>query len=281
MKITHGFSDGIRTSFKALPYMIQNKMLIWFLPAFFLTLALSYGAFVLIDMAVDSADSLYTNTFGEHSLDVCGEGMMVIDCIVEVFRAIGAYMLSIVIWVSLFWLKIKLLKYFVLAFLGPVMSVISDVTEEKLTGVKRPFSLKKFIREVFRGIRTALLYFFIELFLALLLLVVALVAGWVFPVLLPFIAPIEIIVAFTIGAFFYGAAALDYVWEREDVGAFGSLGMAYKSRRLAIGIGVPFAIWMAIPIVNFTLAPIFAPALATVAAVLALKGDREKNSSAQ
>ena len=281
MKITHGFSDGIRTSFKALPYMIQNKMLIWFLPAFFLTLALSYGAIALIDMAVDSVDSLYTNTFGVHSLDVCGEGMIVIDCIEEVFRAIGSYMLSIVIWVGLFWLKIKLLKYFVLAFLGPVMSVISDVTEEKLTGVKRPFTLKKFIREVFRGIRTALLYLFIELFLALLLLVVALVAGWVFPVLLPFIAPLEIIVAFTIGAFFYGAAALDYVWEREDVGAFGSLGLAYKSRRLAVGIGVPFAIWMAIPIVNFTLAPIFAPALAAVAAVLALKGDREKNSSSQ
>ena len=280
MKITHGFSDGIRTSFKALPYMIQNKMLIWFLPAFFLTLALSYGAFALIDMAVDSVDRLYTDTFGGHSLDVCGDGM-VMDCIEEVFRAIGSYMLSIVIWVGLFWLKIKLLKYFVLAFLGPVMSVISDVTEEKLTGVKRPFSLKKFIREVFRGIRTALLYLFIELFLALLLLVVALVAGLVFPVLLPFIAPLEVIVAFTIGAFFYGAAALDYVWEREDVGAFGSLGMAYKSRRLAVGIGVPFAIWMAIPIVNFTLAPIFAPALAAVAAVLALKGDREKNSSSQ
>ena len=277
MKITHGFSDGIRTSFKALPYMIQNKMLIWFLPAFFLTLALSYGAIALIDMAVDSVDSLYTNTFGVHSLDVCGEGMIVIDCIEEVFRAIGSYMLSIVIWVGLFWLKIKLLKYFVLAFLGPVMSVISDVTEEKLTGVKRPFTLKKFIREVFRGIRTALLYLFIELFLALLLLVVALVAGWVFPVLLPFIAPLEIIVAFTIGAFFYGAAALDYVWEREDVGAFGSLGMAYKSRRLAVGIGVPFAVWMAIPIVNFTLAPIFAPALATVAAVLVLKRGREKS----
>jgi uncharacterized protein involved in cysteine biosynthesis len=214
-------------------------------------------------------------------MDVCGEVKFGMDCLVEVFRAIGSYMLSIVIWVGLFWLKIKLLKYFVLAFLGPVMSVISDVTEEKLTGVKRPFSLKKFIREVFRGIRTALLYLFIELFLALLLLVVALVAGWVFPVLLPFIAPLEVIVAFTIGAFFYGAAALDYVWEREDMGAFGSLGMAFKSRRLAVGIGVPFAIWMAIPIVNFTLAPIFAPALATVAAVLALKGDKEKNSSAQ
>ncbi len=273
MKITHGFSDGIRTSFKALPYMIKNNMLLWFLPAFFLTLALSYGAFALIDMAVDSADRLYTDTFGEHSMDVCGEGMIVMDCIEEVFRAIGSYMLSIVIWVGLFWLKIKLLKYFVLAFLGPVMSVISDVTEEKIIGVKRPFSLKKFISEVFRGIRTAFLYLFIELFLAFLLLVIALFAGWVFPVLLPFLTPLEVIFAFIIGAFFYGAAALDYVWEREDVGAFGSLGLAFKFRRLAVGIGVPFAIWMAIPIVNFTLAPIFAPALATVAAVLALKGD--------
>ena len=281
MKITHGFSDGIRTSFKALPYMIKNNMLIWFLPAFFLTLALSYGAFAIIKLAVDSADILYTDTFGEHSMDVCGEVKFGMDCLVEVFRAIGSYMLSIVIWVGLFWLKIKLLKYFVLAFLGPVMSVISDVTEEKLTGVKRPFSLKKFIRDVFRGIRTALLYLFIELFLALLLLIVALVVGWVFPVLLPFIAPLEVILAFIIGAFFYGAAALDYVWEREDVGAFGSLGLAFKSRRLAVGIGVPFAIWMAIPIVNFTLAPIFAPALATVAAVLALKGDGEMNSSSQ
>jgi len=281
MKIKHGFSDGIRTSFKALPYMIQNKMLIWFLPAFFLTLALSYGAVALIDMAVDSADRLYTDTFGEYSLDVCGEGVIVIDCIEEVLRAIGSYMLSVVIWVGLFWLKIKLLKYFVLAFLGPVMSVISDVTEEKLTGVKRSVSLKKFIREVFRGIRTAFLYLFIELFLALLLLVIALVAGWVFPVLLPFIAPLEVIVAFIIGAFFYGAAALDYVWEREDVGALGSLGLAFESRSLAVGIGVPFAIWMAIPIVNFTLAPIFAPALATVAAVLALKGGRGKHSSSE
>ncbi len=279
MKITHGFSDGIRTSFKALPFMFKHKMLIWFLPAFFLTLALSYGAFALIDMAVDFVDRLYTNAFGAHSLDVFGEGVIVMDCIEEVCIALGSYMLGIVVWVGLFWLKIKLLKYVVLAFLGPVMSVISDVTEEKLTGVKHPFSLKKFIRDVFRGIRTALLYLFIELFLALLLLVVALVAGWVFPVLLPFLAPLEVIVAFIIGAFFYGAVALDYVWEREDVGALGSLGLAYKSRRLAVGIGVPFAIWMAIPIVNFTLAPIFAPALATVAAVLALKGGEDKHSS--
>lgn len=272
MKISHGFSDGIRASFKALPYMAKNGMLIWFLPAFFLTLALSFGAFTLIDMAVDYIDRLYTNTFGESSLDVCGDGMIVFDCIEEIFRSIGSYILSVVVWVGLFWLKIKLLKYLVLAFLGPVMSVLSDITEKKLTGVKHSFSFGKFIREVFRGIRTAILYLFLELFLAVVLLFVALITGWVFPVLLPIIAPLELVIAFVIGAFFYGAAALDYVWEREDVGAFGSLSLALSSRRLAVGIGVPFAIWMAIPIVNFTIAPIFAPAFAAVASVLVLKG---------
>jgi uncharacterized protein involved in cysteine biosynthesis len=273
MKITPGFTDGIRASFKALPYMAQNGMLIWFLPAFFLTLALSFGAFALIDMAVDYIDRLYINTFGEHSLDVCGEGMIVLDCLEEIFRTIGAYMLSVVVWVGLFWLKIKLLKYLVLACLGPIMSVLSDITEEKLTGVKRSFSFGKFIREVFRGVRTAILYLFLELFVVVILLLVALVTGWIFPVLLPIIAPLEIVIAFVIGAFFYGAAALDYVWEREDVGAIGSLNLALSSSRLAVGIGVPFAIWMAIPIVNFTIAPIIAPALAAVAAALVLKSE--------
>jgi uncharacterized protein involved in cysteine biosynthesis len=253
--------------------MAQNGMLIWFLPAFFLTLALSFGAFALIDMAVDYIDRLYINTFGEHSLDVCGEGMIVLDCLEEIFRTIGAYMLSVVVWVGLFWLKIKLLKYLVLACLGPIMSVLSDITEEKLTGVKRSFSFGKFIREVFRGVRTAILYLFLELFVVVILLLVALVTGLIFPVLLPIIAPLEIVIAFVIGAFFYGAAALDYVWEREDVGAIGSLNLALSSSRLAVGIGVPFAIWMAIPIVNFTIAPIIAPALAAVAAALVLKSE--------
>ena len=66
-----------------------------------------FGAFALIDMAVDCADRLYTNTFGEHSLVVCGEGVIVMDCIEEIFRAIGSYMLRLVVWVGLFWLKVK------------------------------------------------------------------------------------------------------------------------------------------------------------------------------
>jgi CysZ protein len=165
------------------------------------------------------------------------------------------------------------MKYIVIAFLGPVMAALSEITEEKLTGVKKSFSLKRWMFEALRGVRTAILYLFIELSLSLLLLLFFAVVGLFIPILLPLIAVIEIILAFLIGAFFYGAAALDYVWEREGVGALGSFLKAKSDPALAIGVGVPFAIWMMIPVINFTLAPIFAPALASVAAVLALKRD--------
>ncbi len=74
------------------------------------------------------------------------------------------------------------------------------------------------------------------------------------------------------GAFFYGAASMDYVWEREGAGAVESIRMAFKSRCLAVGLGIVFSVLMAIPILNFTLAPIFAPAVTVVAASLVLKG---------
>jgi len=264
--------DGVLATFKAVPFMASNGLLIWFLPAFILTIILSFGAFSLIDMAVDYADTRYTKTFGEHSLAVCGDGMIVMDCIEEIIRALGSYMLSIVVWIGLFWLKVKLMKYLVLIFLGPVMAMLSELTEQKITGVVRPFTLGNFLREVFRGIRTALLYLFIELCLAILLLIVALVVGFMFPVLLPVIAPLELLIAFVMGAFFYGAASMDYVWEREGTGAVESIRMAFKSRRLAVGLGIVFTVLMAIPIVNFTLAPIFAPAITAVAASIVLKG---------
>jgi uncharacterized protein involved in cysteine biosynthesis len=270
--------DGVLATFKAVPFMASNGLLIWFLPAFILTIILSFGAFSLIDMAVDYADTRYTKTFGEHSLAVCGDGMIVMDCIEEIIRALGSYMLSIVVWIGLFWLKVKLMKYLVLIFLGPVMAMLSELTEQKITGVVRPFTLGNFLREVFRGIRTALLYLFIELCLAILLLIVALVVGFMFPILLPVIAPIELCIAFVMGAFFYGAASMDYVWEREGAGAVESIRMAFKSRRLAIGLGSVFAVLMAIPIVSFTLAPIFAPAITAVAASLVLKGSAKNVS---
>ena len=268
--------DGILATLKAVPFLASNGLLIWFLPAVFLTVALSFGAFSIIDIAVDFADRIYADKFGEPSWVACEQGLIAINCLEQMFRAVGSYMLSFVVWLGLFWLKIKLMKYLVLIFLGPVMAILSELTEQKMTGIVRPFSLSHFILDIFRGVKTALLYFCVELFLGLFLLVLGVIAGVMFPVLLPFIAPLELLLAFILGAFFYGAASMDYVWEREGAGAVESICKAFKLRSLAVGLGSVFAVLMAIPIVNFTLAPIFGPALTAVAATLVLKRGARK-----
>ncbi len=265
--------DGLKANIKALPFMAKNGMLIWFLPATVLTIVMSYGSFLLIEWVVDYASFQYLTIFGMDESMIEGEEEGFFDIMSKVFVSAGEYSVKAVIWVMLFLIKLKLMKYLVIAFLGPVMAALSEITEEKLTGVKKSFSLKRWMFEALRGVRTAILYLFIELSLSLLLLLFFAVVGLFIPILLPLIAVIEIILAFLIGAFFYGAAALDYVWEREGVGALGSFLKAKSDPALAIGVGVPFAIWMMIPVINFTLAPIFAPAIASVAAVLALKRD--------
>jgi len=266
-------SDGISATFKAVPFMASNGLLIWFLPAIALTLTMSYGAFAIIDFVVEFVIGMYTSYFGEVSFDVCDGGWHVSwNCIEVVLKSAGAYVISAVVWLGLFWLKIKLMKYLVLMFLGPVMAILSELTEQRITGVTRTFSISSFLREVFRGIRTALLYLFIELCLLVFLLLVAIVVGFMFPILLPVIAPLELLIAFVMGAFFYGAASMDYVWERQGAGAVESIRLAIRFRHLAVGLGSLFAVLMAIPVVNFTITPIIAPAITAVAASLALKG---------
>tara|TARA_B110000444_G_C18756359_1_gene555346 strand:+ start:148 stop:975 length:828 start_codon:yes stop_codon:yes gene_type:complete len=272
MKIKSGFFGGLFGAFNALPFMKTNGLMIWLVPAIALSLAMSYGLFAVIDLSVELAGAHYKGYFGNSSFDVCNGGILNSwECALEVIKSAGEYAVSAVVWLGLFWLKIKLMKYLVLSFLGPVMAMLSELTEQKVTGVIRPFKWTKFLLEVFRGIRTAVLYLFIELSLGLLLLLIALVTGIMFPIFLPIIAPLELVLAFLMGAFFYGAAAMDYVWEREGVGALDSFRKAVKNKRLVVGLGFVFAIVMAVPIVNFTLAPVFAPAITAVGAVLVLK----------
>ena len=272
MKIKSGFFGGLFGSLKALPFMRSNGLVIWFLPAIALSLLMSFGVFTIIDLTVEFVSSLYSGYFGDSSFNVCENGVLSSwECIVAVIKYAGEYVVSSVVWLGLFWLKIKLMKYLVLAFLGPVMAMLSELTEQKVTGVTRPFKWSKFLLEVFRGVRTAVLYLFIELSLGLLLLLIALVTGIMFPIFLPIIAPLELVLAFLMGAFFYGAAAMDYVWERQGVGAVGSFRKAVKNKRLVVGLGFVFAIMMSVPFVNFTLAPVFAPAITAVGAVLVLK----------
>ena len=135
---------------------------------------------------------------------------------------------------------VQAVKYIALIVMGPVYALVSEHVETKLTGVKAPFSLRRFLNDVVRGIRSAMLLATIEYGLYGLIFVLTM--------FYPLGGVVALIPAWMIGVWAFGAAAMDYVWERDGLGAKQALMATLKRPMMAFGIGLPFAIWMSIPI---------------------------------
>ena len=124
--------------------------------------------------------------------------------------------------------------------MGPVYALVSEHAETKLTGVRSPFSLKKFVNELIRGIRSAFLLAGIEYGMYGLIFVITM--------FYPLGGMVALIPAWIVGVWAFGAAAMDYVWERDGLGARQAFLATLKRPIMAFGVGLPFAIWMSIPI---------------------------------
>lgn len=188
----------------------------------------------------------------------------------EWLRAGGEMLIRGVVFVALWWLKIKLMKYIVIVFLGPVMAWTSEQVEAHLTGEDRGFDWATWWREFVRGLRSAALLFVWEMSLTFgLFALSALSAIFAGPLAVLF-APVLAVAGFLVGSWFYGASVLDFVWERRGFGARAGLRQTAQSHGLALGLGIPFAVWMVIPGIGWFLAPIIAPVTAAAAAAIAI-----------
>ncbi len=180
----------------------------------------------------------------------------------------GEVAVQAVAWVALFWLKVKLTKYVVLAFLGPVMAWISERTESHLTGSDRQVGFRLMLREFIRGLRSAILLFFVELVFGLALFAASLLVSLLGGPLVVILSPAFAVLSFLVGAWFYGASTFDFIWERRGLGARKGLRASWAMRGRVLGVGIPFQLWMMLPVVSWFVAPIFAPVTCAVAAVL-------------
>lgn len=181
----------------------------------------------------------------------------------------GWWLLRTVLWVGLWWLKMKLMKYMVLIFIGPLMAWVSEKMEHHLTGQARSWDAQQWLREGLRGLRSAAWMFIWEISLTVSLFFMGLLLTWLAGPLSLFFSPILAVLGVALGAWFYGASVLDYVWERRGMGARNSLRQTARHHGLALGLGLPFLAWMSLPWVGWILAPIFAPVLCAAAASLA------------
>lgn len=229
--------------------LLRGPLKWWFLPAAALTLALSaLGWWGISAIALSAADGALAWLAPER----------------EDGWAHAA--LEWLLWLVLLAVKLKLTKYIVLVVMGPLFAAVSEAVEAQIHGHTAPFSLRQWIRDIFRGVRSAVWLALFEWTTVALL--------WAVGLLVPVLSPFTLTLAWLVGAWAYGASVMDYVWERQGKGAFSGWQSSLRRMDVALACGVPFSLWMSIPVLAWTVGPLMGGMGATVAASVALT-DRE------
>ena len=236
------FGVAVKSYLKALSFVFNNGLWIYFIYPVIITVLLIVGGFTLIT-SISEALEMWILDF--LNLDNTGSWLKFI----HFFIHIG---LNIIF----FFIYLTLNKYILLILMSPVMASLSEKTDQIINGTLYAFDIRQFIKDVFRGIGIAFRNMFIEFsFIFLCFIVVWIpVIGWVSPVFL-----------YILSCYFYGFSMIDYTSERRKLKLSDSIKYIRKNKGLAIGNGFVFSLLFAVPFVGGMVSAILAPVAATIA----------------
>lgn len=171
-------------------------------------------------------------------------------------------------------LILKFLFFFIFAYLGgyillilmsPIFSILSEQTENILTGNKYEFNFKQFIKDIYRGFILAIRNFSIEFLFVIGVLILSLIPllGWVTTIISP-------IFLFLVSSYFYGFSFLDYSCERKKLSSKKSVLLIRKYKGVAIANGMIFSFALIIPFCGVILAGFFA-IVSVIAATISME----------
>ncbi|PKR81240.1 hypothetical protein CW751_06545 [Brumimicrobium salinarum] len=223
MKFIQHFILGIKSYWKAI-HFIQKHKLYWFLPIPALLMLLIYYV-----------GSQFAHWQSDWSAN---EGCLVCTNMNETIW----FLLKLLLSISIGLILMKFAKYIVVVLLSPMLSVISQIVEKKLTSNTYPFSLQQTMHDVKRGVRIAMRNVMYEYIFFLLILIVSAV-GWEEVHHSPFFY-----LTFAIGFFYYGFSFIDYVNERRRLDIDQSIHFIRRHRGLAIAIGSVYSIFILVPV---------------------------------
>jgi CysZ protein len=167
------------------------------------------------------------------------------------------------------WVLLKFIFFFVFAYFGgyiviiclsPIFALLSEKTEEMLTGNNYPFNGDQMMRDVVRGVLIAFRNLFIELGYMIIVFILGL--------FIPFIGGLlGAIFLFFISSYFYGFSFIDYTNERRRLSLKQSVQFMRANKGLAIANGMVFSFFLLIPWCGVTLSG-FVAILSVIAATV-------------
>jgi CysZ protein len=152
---------------------------------------------------------------------------------------ISAFLIGIILKTFFWFVAGTFTKYLLLIVLSPVLALLSEKTEEKLTGKKFNFSMPQLLKDIFRGIIISLRNMLLEYSIMLGCFILTLL----FPPLGIAAAPFVLVA----GWYFTGFTLMDYNCERHRMGVRESVRFIRKNKGYACGVGIIYSFFLALP----------------------------------
>jgi CysZ protein len=165
--------------------------------------------------------------------------------------------LIVVVYVFLWYVLSRYMKYVVLIILSPLFAYLSERTEEILTGNNYPFEFKQLVKDSFRGAGIAMRNLLIETFFIL----VCTIISFIFPIVSPF----TLVFLFMVNSYFMAFNFFDYVAERKRLNISESIRYMRANSYTLLGFGVAYNLVSFVPFLDWVLAPISAASGAVIA----------------
>lgn len=262
--MTGDFSLGIRTYFASFGFIFSKGLAGYFLYPLVIVLILTLGFAQLIGFAVEEISGIVYALFDLQPVAPELEGWW--DKMKWWIANASKYTTMAILYIVLYYLYLKINKYIVLILMSPIMALLSEKTEEVLTGNVYPFEWKQFLKDIWRGILIAVRNMVIELAIIMGVWLLGLAMSLIFPPIMLIYGPASVVFLFFVGAYFYGFSTMDYNNERRRLSVSDSVDFIRRHRGIAVANGSIFTLWLYIPFIG----PIIAPITCTVAATLAI-----------
>lgn len=166
-------------------------------------------------------------------------------------------------------LAIFTVKYIVLIVLSPVLSYLSEKTEEKMYGTKAPeLNMKEMMSDISRALAINLRNLALELGMTFVLFIGSFI---------PILGLGSPVVKWFVESHYVGFGLVDYTLERKRYSVGQTVDWVAKNRELTIGLGMGFMLITMVPLIGWFLAPVIGTVASTVAVLENLEAEASQS----
>jgi CysZ protein len=250
------FGLGISSYKSAFAFILKNKLAYFYLAPLLITIVFWVGGFVGMSFFTNWINTMFNHWFG---ITLSTSSFNFIDDYKEIINQTGNVLITIILYILMFYLVYRINKYVMLILISPVLAYLSEKVEVIITGNDFPFNTKQFFKDVLRGIIIALRNMLIEVFI--------IIALWAITFVIPILAPFTALFLIFISAYFYGFSMIDYTNERRKYNLSESITFIRTHKGLVIGNGLIYHFIFMIPFAGAVFAPITASVAATLGVI--------------